>query len=185
MSDYPRYTVNSIAYPSPRPSWVLPFNISTPTAATEIAAVEAGTQRVCRLMRLVIWQVGAQTTGGNVAFSWISYTTAGSGSTVTPARLGNNGQVADSITFSGICRSGNTGASLGGGTTNTIVTEWPWIPATTVAAFGPLILDLGGQGMCYELPTVIPGVGLTLRHAGCAGATGSTQGYLVFTEDPS
>jgi hypothetical protein len=176
----------AVQAPSDRPSWVVPFGATAPTAATDLVAIENQTgvpsPGIIRLMRVVIWQVGQQTTPGNVGLQIVRTKTAGVGSTVTPVRIGNRA-AAGAPVFAGICRAGNAGANLGTAD-DVIATESPWVPAAA-AAMQPIVFEMGGQGLTYEAPTAIPGAGngIALRHPGAAGATAWT-GYAVFTVDP-
>jgi hypothetical protein len=176
----PQYNIQA---PSDRPSWVVPFGATAPTAATDLFAVEAGAKPI-RLMRIVIWQIGQQTTPGNVGVQIVRTKAAGVGSTVTPVRVGNK---ADGATFGGICRAGNAGANVGT-LDDVIASESPWVPGAT-AAMTPIVFEMGGQGMCYEVPTCAASTatqtnGLAFRHPGATGATAWT-GYAVFCEDPA
>ena len=175
--------VYQIVAPSDRPSYVVNFGATAPTAATDLFAIEAGTTGIVRLQRIVIYNPGGQTTPGLVTLTLVRTKTAGSGGVVTPEVVDpidtTTGLAGGTPNFSGIVRAGNT--TLGTQDASIAGDFSLWIPGAT-AAFNPLVLEMGGQGQVYKQPTARPGFGIAFRHPGATGAT-TWYGYAVWTED--
>ena len=145
--------------PSTRETYVAAASVAA-TAATEVITIEAPAGSAVRLTRLLILNVGTQTTSGWVTLQLLRTTTAGTDGTITPAPL----DTAD--TYGGIVRSAPTP-----GTESTVLYPIPvWVP-DTAANMAPIVIDWDGPRMA-KAPTVPAGTahGIALVHPGSAGA---------------
>ena len=145
--------------PSTRETYVASASVAA-TAATEVITIEAPAGSAVRLTRLLILNVGTQTTSGWVTLQLLRTTTAGTDGTITPAPL----DTAD--TYGGIVRSVPTP-----GTESTVLYPIPvWVP-DTAANMAPIVIDWDGPRMA-KAPTVPAGTahGIALVHPGSAGA---------------
>lgn len=168
--------VGTFAANSDKASYNVSFNQS-PTASTDLFAIESGTTKIVRIRRIVITNVGAQTTPALRSLQVLRTTAAGAGSTTTPAPYDSTDAV-----FSGIARTGNSGGNLG--TAGTVLATIPiWVPSTA-AASGPLVFEFGAMSVGTKGLTGIAGTsnGISLRDPGAAGGAGIT-GYVEFTEE--
>lgn len=174
ISDLPKHVA---LYPSDRPTYRVGFSVN-PTAAMDVFAIEAGAGLAVRIQRIVITNPGMQTTAALDALVLNRTKAAGTGSTVIPAKLDPT-----DAAFSGVVRSGNTGANLG--TVDSAINNYPlWVPAA-VGAFVALPLETGEQAHGCKQLTIAPGTanGIALRHPGAAGASGFA-GFVDFVEEP-
>lgn len=146
------------------------------TASTDVFAIEAGAAKTVRLRRITLTNPGSQTTAGLRNIQLIRTTTAGVGSAVVPAPMDTT-----DAAYSGLARSGNTGANLG--TAGTKLFDLPiWVPGA-LGSFNPVIL-LDWTHCIEKAPTIQPGVanGLALRDPGAAGGAGLAL-FIEFTEE--
>jgi hypothetical protein len=143
-----------------------------PTAAGELVVVEAPIGTAVRLKRLVIVNVGMQTTANLVNLQILRTTGASSaGTLITPPPL----DPADPV-FGGVVRSLPTI-----GTEATVLYNIPvWIPAA-LGPMDPIIIDWDGLRE-VKAPVIPAGAtvsGIALKHPGSAGAA-SFAAYLEF-----
>ncbi len=142
-------------------TYVVSLTGIAPTSATELFVIEAPAGSDVRIRRIIIPNVGAQTTGAFVSLQLLRTTTAGTGGATTPAPL----DPADSA-YGGICRASPTP-----GTESTVLYTIPvWVP-NTAAAMAPIVIDFDGLRGAKP-PTIAAGVthGIALKHPGAAGA---------------
>jgi hypothetical protein len=162
---------------SDKPTYTVSFNLN-PTAAIDLATLEAGTTKKLRLSRIVFTNVGCQTTAGQRNLQLVRTTTAGTGNTIANTPLDPN-----DANFTGITRSGATGTGLG--TAGAVLANLPlWIPAAQ-AIMSPIVIPFGGdQSPSDKRPLSVqgPGNGLSLRDPGAANGTGMA-GFVEFTEE--
>jgi hypothetical protein len=174
----------SVQFPSVRPSYVVNFGATAPTAQSDLFAIEAGPTKVVRLMRVAIYNPGMQTTAGLTVLNFVRTKTAGTGGVVTPqciSPVDTTTPTAPSGTpnFTGIVRASPT--ALGAQDASIAGDFALWVPGA-IGAFSPLVIEMGGQGLTYRVPDAPPGFGVAFRHPGAAGAT-TWYGYAVFCED--
>lgn len=162
---------------SDKATYTVSFNVS-PTASTDLFAIESGASKIVRIRRIVITNPGAQTAAGLRSLQLMRTTAAGVGSAVTPAPDDTT-----DAAYSGLARSGNTGANLG--TAGTVLRTIPIFVPAALAAATPFIIDFGADGtQATKCPTGIAGAanGISLRDPGAAGGV-TICGYVEFTEE--
>jgi hypothetical protein len=163
--------------PSDRPSYVVNFGAVAPTAASDLFAIEAGPNKIVRLQRVTIYNPGGQTTAGLVVINLVRTKTPGTLGVVLPEFIAPSDATPG---FSGIVRASPT--ALGTQDASIAGDFAIWVPSPTPAAFSPLVLEMGGQGLTYKQPEAPPGYGIAFRHPGAVGAT-QWYGYAVWCED--
>lgn len=173
----------NIQTPSNRRSYVINFTANA-TAAMDLFSIEAPKPdprqaRIIRLQRIVIDNPGIQGTAAVVSLSLVWTTGPAVGAppaTAVPIDPRNPPALS-------VCHAANT--TLAPANSTTLAAYGIYVP-TTLAAFSPLVIEMGGQGQVYQQPTAgqtIPGyTGLALRHPGATSASGMI-GYAVFCEE--
>ena len=137
--------------------------------------LEAGPWKNTRLKRVIIWNPGSQTTAGLVTFSLVRTTTAGSGTTATPASMDNT-----DAAFTGTLRIPGQTA----GTAGTVLYQTQiWVP-NAAAASSPYILEFH-ELFTQKSPTIAAGVtnGIFLRCDTGGAAFASLSFTVEFTEE--
>jgi hypothetical protein len=148
---------------SARKGYTVSTGALAPTAAKELFVIESYAAAVVRLLRIVIWNVGSQTTPGVRLLQLLRTTTAGSSGAVTPAPL----DAADGA-YSGLCRVTPTA-----GTESTVIDQIPIYVPSAAAAMAPIVIDFDGL-RALKAPAIPAGTanGIALKDPGATGAAG-------------
>jgi hypothetical protein len=154
-------------------------------ATTILFALEAGTTKTVRLLRVRVWNLDGRATAAAAIQFELFRTTAAStgGGLITPSPRDPND------TYSGIFRAGaptTTPATGAAATSMEVATFLVPASATTQGASGVPILDFDYRTLFGKQPIIAAGVanGLALQHTSPgAGATGSFLTMAEFTEE--
>jgi hypothetical protein len=154
------------------PTYILGTGPLAPTAAMDLAVIEAPASGVIRLQRIVIWNPGILTAAALVALQLIRKTTAGTAGVVTPSPADPAASA-----YGGVCRAGVTTRGTDGTVIDTISVFTP----TALAQFYPIVIDYGDAN-AIQSPVIPAGTanGIALKHPGGAGAA-SFSCSLYFT----
>lgn len=153
---------------SAKPSYNYAQTGLTPTASTNLLAIESGASKVTRLKRLII-QPGTATAAGIATLTINRETTAGSTNAVTIDNTFNRDT--SDANYSGIVRS--SGLAAGTNAATKWVIPIPTPINTTANPAAPIIVDFtnGGTQKGFMIP-VGTANGLLFVHSGLAGAAG-------------
>ncbi len=132
------------------------------TTASQIIVIEAPTANRVFIRRIVIWNIGTDTSAGTVDFNLVRTTTAGTGGVITPAQM----DTADAA-FGGVVRS----LPSPGGTLGTVIFHMTIDVNNTATTQAPYIIDFDGNRA--GKPPIIPAGtanGIALYSPGATGA---------------
>jgi len=149
--------------------------VAAVAASYPMVILEAGPTKNVRIKRLILWNPGVITVAANITYSLVRTTTAGSGTTATPAAFDNQ-----DTAFSGILRIPGQTA----GTAGTVLYQFTALVPIAIAAYQPLILDFANP--ILQKSIVIPaGItnGVFLRCDTGGAGSASLSFTIEFTEE--
>ncbi len=154
--------LNVIGGESSHATYVASVTNIAATAAMQIIVIEAPSASKVYIRRVILWNIGTDTSAGVVDFQLVRTTTAGTGGTLTPAQM----DTADSA-YGGIVRSNPSPA----GTLGTVIFHMTMDVNNTSVTQAPYIFDFDG-GRLGKSPVIPAGVanGIAFYSPGATGA---------------